>query len=40
MHFETLNLLDWISLVCMIVFIGMTVIVKISQFMAPPTDDE
>jgi hypothetical protein len=40
MHFETLNILDWISLACMILFIGMTVIVKISALMAPPSDDE
>ena len=40
MHLEALNILDWVSLVLMVGFIGMTIIVNISKLMAPPSDED
>ena len=40
LHMDALNALDWVSLVFMIGFLGMTLIVTLSKLMAPPSDEE
>lgn len=40
MHLEALNILDWVSLVSMVLFIGITIVAKLSRLMAPPSDED